>query len=742
MQPKLMPFYKTTYVMKYSNWNIAHFYYNRGLIMVLCMMAYVIGYAQVDPTGTQSPDPTHQSACPPPAFYTCNPATMTPAELTACNRTIAMTYAPDVSQFVSTCYDNDANGDADRLVKVNFDGNWDATDNWENMDDLSSGTDFSNFGSDAYPNAYYAVLWTNHFWLITYSYYYARDWAEDFFLCGEDEHENDLIRTMLIIKRPKNMNETPASLLVGYVIGNHDGGDFADCVSRNQLRITNPCQDGSAEHGVHISIWSTSGSHALHDEVSDGYEDPPSNPCRICKENKLISYSPGANPSVPVLCPGVGQCPLDCDWGGLDDCALGLANVLGTAHREVYGLIDVFDPTEGLWEQRDNAQIFGQGGPYDEQHFVCTNGNGCDGWNVSIFGQQVLFNDRFASAPWNGGVGINPIPFIQSGDLGTMDCNCAQPAAGCTPTTFSDNNFVFNPYLCDYYLSPLSDNGGIPITPQGVGVSIEALSGFKQTTGLSGIYWNITTVPANALTCVGCSTHQPNITLYSAQDPCASTGNITVHITASFVTADCGEKMVERNLVFKKPGPIVSGDQLVITQEAPPCPIGVSGSYKVTPTNPNWTYNWHCYACQITSSTNSAEIFAKRLSSSYVPIYSVTVTNGCGSAVSDEFQLGACSNFMGEGASPLKVFPNPVSGLFHLTLETSEPAGAAYQVRIYNQAFELKFSDQSQLPAWDVDASSWPGGMYYIAVQNGNTAYSKTFYVNHDDAPILQNSPK
>lgn len=529
------------------------------------------------------------------------------------------------------------------------------------------------------------------------------------------------------------MNDDPASLLMGYEMSHHGSSDMANCVPGSKLDIS--CDLQSGQNGVHLGIWSTSGSHALHDTKEDGFNDPPWNPCRIRKVNKLIHYAPSETASAPKLCPSSGQCPLNCPslFGELD-----LNDILATEHTEKYGLIDNFNPTQGLWAQRNNPLIFNQGVPFDEQHFVCTNGNGCQGPSTGP-----LEGDAFAAAPWKGGSGMNPIPHILATDLATYNCLCADHDADCHPTSFSDRNFIFNPYLCNYYLTPsYYPTAGLPITSSGIDVSILEKSSYKSPVGISDVTWEITTVPANAVTCQGCNIHGSEITLFSVQNPCQSAGTFTVHIKASFTTADCGEMLIERDLLITRPGPIVPANQLVITQQGPPpCPAGMSSAfYAVSPTNPNWTYAWTCMACEFTTDTHSSSVYAKKVSS-YVPIYRVTVGNGCGTSTSQEFQLGECPPQLMPDVPGISIFPNPASGLVHIKLEGGAQ-DADCEVYVRDQFSGIRFHRQGCASQLDIDVSNWPSGTYYLTMIQPNHMLSKTFVVNHEGISSPASDPK
>lgn len=72
---------------------------------------------------------------------------------------------------------DNTNAKADYITKMDFDGNWKGTDNW---DHLNSG----NLSA----HVYYSVVETNTHWYIIYAFYHPRDWSD----AGEQVHENDL----------------------------------------------------------------------------------------------------------------------------------------------------------------------------------------------------------------------------------------------------------------------------------------------------------------------------------------------------------------------------------------------------------------------------------------------------------------------------------------------------------------------------------------------------------------------
>ncbi|MFC1946436.1 DUF3221 domain-containing protein [Chloroflexota bacterium] len=78
---------------------------------------------------------------------------------------------------------------ADYITNIDFDGDWDTLNNWEN---------FPNFELKAY--IYYWVVETLTHWFIGYADYHPRDWSDDI-TAPLDQHENDMEGCLLVIKK-------------------------------------------------------------------------------------------------------------------------------------------------------------------------------------------------------------------------------------------------------------------------------------------------------------------------------------------------------------------------------------------------------------------------------------------------------------------------------------------------------------------------------------------------------------
>lgn len=104
----------------------------------------------------------------------CQADSPTPAE-------IALYHAPVHYQ------DTDATrAEADYLTRVDYDGDWDALNNWENLEngDLSGAV-------------YYSVVESCTHWFIVYGFFHPQDWTDTI----EQEHENDMEGALAIVRK-------------------------------------------------------------------------------------------------------------------------------------------------------------------------------------------------------------------------------------------------------------------------------------------------------------------------------------------------------------------------------------------------------------------------------------------------------------------------------------------------------------------------------------------------------------
>jgi hypothetical protein len=111
-----------------------------------------------------------------------NPASAAPS-----HRDLAERWAP--IHFQDT---DGSDADADYLSAVNFDGDWNTLNNWENQD---------NEVRRLRGIVYYSVVRTRTHWFILYGFFHPRDWSDSPDPGNVLEHENDMEGVLLTVRR-------------------------------------------------------------------------------------------------------------------------------------------------------------------------------------------------------------------------------------------------------------------------------------------------------------------------------------------------------------------------------------------------------------------------------------------------------------------------------------------------------------------------------------------------------------
>lgn len=360
------------------------------------------------------------------AQYWCLELPATLEEIKACNRNIARAFAPILNQYSNPEEANSLSGNCDRIFKVNYDvnsnstDNWIATDNWDNLVNVGDPL-FSQY--DIRPHTYYAVTWSPEAWIIVYSFYYARDWANDGIGCTEDEHEGDMAKVFVVVKRPDSENQPPEELLLGFKTSLQS----TTCPTESGVTVIKPFLNSMTALGAHPHVWSASGSHHYYFYPTyaewDEHHDPLNEQCVVHGSTRII-YQPPADDS------------------DITTTLLEIDN-----QKEYYGLIDIFDEDEGLWAQRTTSTLFEQGVPFRDQHFLCDDGEGCLGEGNWLD----IGPDGTPWAPWSGSWGLNPLEEILANGFNEFDCECSNSLDGCEGGIITECLYEYNPYLCEFY---------------------------------------------------------------------------------------------------------------------------------------------------------------------------------------------------------------------------------------------------------------------------------------------------
>ncbi|MEL6863296.1 MAG: hypothetical protein AAFP19_02705 [Bacteroidota bacterium] len=310
-----------------------------------------------------------------------------------CNRNLARTFAPRIRQWVSQTADKSEDGNADRIVQANYDGDWNTRNNWDHAfltSDLN----------DMFPAVYYHVIWTDKHWFIEYTLYWGRDYTKNSTIfCRGGQHEGDADKVILIVARPESPDDVAEDLAVGVSVSRHGHVYFQNCA--NDLSLVADSDPYIDWGRTHTNIGVAAGTHALFHNPDDAEDEG-----RRCDPTSTTSilYLPGITPTK--------------------------AAITDVAHTERYELIDVLSLDDGLWDRRNDPQAFPNG-----VQFGCDNYN-CDPGNV------------LASAPWRNEVGSDPSYFFTYHGF-SLNCECNPNNNVCVGFgDLSEDLYVFNPVLC------------------------------------------------------------------------------------------------------------------------------------------------------------------------------------------------------------------------------------------------------------------------------------------------------
>ena len=133
------------------------------------------------------------------------------------NAQIANCYAPTIHHLAQNSLEFSANGRADLLLAVDYDGDWNTGNNWENLeqfDGLDSMGEPDGINTEDInelnPKVYYSVVWTDIAWVVTYGFYHPRDYSKESGPCCNgsdilglpgDSHENDFEVVIVVVSR-------------------------------------------------------------------------------------------------------------------------------------------------------------------------------------------------------------------------------------------------------------------------------------------------------------------------------------------------------------------------------------------------------------------------------------------------------------------------------------------------------------------------------------------------------------
>jgi hypothetical protein len=224
---------------------------------------------------------------------------------------LALRWAPVNYQDVDQTGDYSIGGKSDYITNVNFDNDWVATNNWNNL---------ANSAYPAYAHAYYSVVETRTHWFITYGFFHGRDWTDNPFGYYLDQHENDMEGVMFVIKK----DATQYGTLLAAVSVVHS--DFYSWVpAGSPLTANEESVDGELK-------FLTADDNAPHPVT-----------CESAKAHDLKAW-----PYNDIVGDGIIYWP--------SQTVAGLPTS-GDDRHVYYKLDDIF-ASGGLWDQRNNTNLF------------------------------------------------------------------------------------------------------------------------------------------------------------------------------------------------------------------------------------------------------------------------------------------------------------------------------------------------------------------------------------------------
>ncbi|MGW2017670.1 hypothetical protein [Streptomyces sp. NPDC001927] len=234
----------------------------------------------------------------------------TPAQAAPGDHELAYRWAPIHYQDSSS-----SNYRADHLAPVDFDGNWNTLDNWDNLGAHAAGLKGT---------VYYSVAETSTHWYLTYAFFHPRDWKDS--PLNLFSHENDMEGQVEVVRK----DGSAYGRLEAVVTLAHDnfysytppGSPFTDGQENIDAAVVMQGFDG-ADHPTSFQEARGHGAYAW-----DGAEFPGGDG---------IVYRPSR---------GEGSVPA----GGNDRAA-------------TYGLVDLTG-AGSLWERRGNAETYASWGTF------------------------------------------------------------------------------------------------------------------------------------------------------------------------------------------------------------------------------------------------------------------------------------------------------------------------------------------------------------------------------------------
>ncbi|GLZ40172.1 hypothetical protein [Actinokineospora sp. NBRC 105648] len=223
--------------------------------------------------------------------------------------------------------------DADYLSKVDFDGEWNTLNNWEDQDDVLSRLTGA---------VYFSVVETGTHWFLAYSFYHPRDWEDVPDPFGLLTHENDMEGVLLTVRKD---GSTYGALEAMVTVAHTDfysyvpaGSAFTSGRESVDGQITLQTYNGAA----HPTTFQEAKGHGVYAKNADHAPDGDG-----------VVYYPSGTAEVPAS---------------------------GTDSFVGYTLVDTF-AAGGLWARRANSETYASLGTFRGDNGKDNAANTAWGWD-------------------------------------------------------------------------------------------------------------------------------------------------------------------------------------------------------------------------------------------------------------------------------------------------------------------------------------------------------------------------
>lgn len=267
---------------------------------------------------------------------------------------LAYHFAPIHYQFVDRTGRNGLGGRADYVTRIDFDGDWNGRNDWENAE------------HHPLPGAvYHSVVETKSHWFVVYAFFHPRDWADSLL---DTEHENDCEGVLVVARRDGTRF---GKLEAAVTLAHSDFYSFVPAGGRWSA--------GSESIDGVLEVDARSGERPLTTQEAKGHA--------------LKAWRSGARFDGIVYQPSLVAAPQPSPG----------------EPTATYVLVDLFEPG-GVWERRGDPNLFiksgsfagNSGGDCGSGGVVCTENAANPPWN---------WNDSDDGVP-RGAIALDPLTLV------------------------------------------------------------------------------------------------------------------------------------------------------------------------------------------------------------------------------------------------------------------------------------------------------------------------------------------